>query len=268
MEGPDQHLTIDELARRAGIATSTVRMYQTKGVLPPPRREGRVGYYGAGHLARLRLIGQLQEEGYSLTSIGRLVDAWESGRSLDDVLGLEMQIADVWGVEEPVRMRPEELASHFPDGALTPDFAQGAIAMGLVGVDGDDLVVHSPRLLEIGSELAQLGLSGDEVLDELRTLHEATKRIAERFTSLFERHLWRPFVERGLPGDEIRNLTDVLQRLSSLAEGVVNISLRESLRRAAGSFLAQQAEELERAGVLADLKPLAAAVGLDLSDDN
>jgi DNA-binding transcriptional MerR regulator len=268
MEGPDQHLTIDELARRAGIATSTVRMYQTKGVLPPPRREGRVGYYGAGHLARLRLIGQLQEEGYSLTSIGRLVDAWESGRSLDDVLGLEMQIADVWGVEEPVRMRPEELASHFPDGALTPDFAQGAIAMGLVGVDGDDLVVRSPRLLEIGSELAQLGLSGDEVLDELRTLHEGTKRIAERFTSLFERHLWRPFVERGLPGDEIRNLTDVLQRLSRLAEGVVNISLREALRRAAGSFLAQQAEELERAGVLADLKPLAAAVGLDLSDAN
>ena len=49
-------LTIEELASRAGTATTTVRMYQSKGLLPPPERRGRIGYYGEGHLARLRLI--------------------------------------------------------------------------------------------------------------------------------------------------------------------------------------------------------------------
>src|SRR5215469_5205231 len=87
-------LTIEELASQAGTATTTVRMYQSKGLLPPPERRGRVGYYGQGHLARLRLIAQLQEQGFSLASIKQLTDAWESGRGLDDILGLEAQVAD------------------------------------------------------------------------------------------------------------------------------------------------------------------------------
>ena len=90
-------LTIEELASRAGTATTTVRMYQSKGLLPPPERRGRIGYYGEGHLARLRLIAQLQEQGFSLASIKRLIKAWESGRGLDDILGLEAQVAATCG---------------------------------------------------------------------------------------------------------------------------------------------------------------------------
>ena len=83
MRGMDgEGLTIEELASKAGTATTTVRMYQSKGLLPPPERRGRIGYYGQGHLARLRLIAQLQERGFSLASIKQLTDAWESGRGL------------------------------------------------------------------------------------------------------------------------------------------------------------------------------------------
>jgi DNA-binding transcriptional MerR regulator len=56
-------LTIDELARRAGTRTTTVRLYQTKGLLPPPEIRGRLGYYNAAHLARLRVIDRLQKRG-------------------------------------------------------------------------------------------------------------------------------------------------------------------------------------------------------------
>jgi len=41
-------LTIEELASQAGTATTTVRMYQSRGLLPPPERRGRIGYYGQG----------------------------------------------------------------------------------------------------------------------------------------------------------------------------------------------------------------------------
>ena len=37
--------TIDELARAAGTKVSTIRLYQQRGLLPPPAIEGRVGYY-------------------------------------------------------------------------------------------------------------------------------------------------------------------------------------------------------------------------------
>ena len=261
---PATSMTIDELAHRSGTAASTIRLYQTKGVLPPPTREGRVGRYGVGHLARLRLIASLQEQGFSLASIGRLVDAWENGRGLDAVLGLEAQVVAAWGDEEPMHVRPEELGTHFPEGFLTPEAVQRAMALGLVGLQGEHVVVHSPRFLEIGSELAGLGIPIDETLDEYEELLAATSAVAERFTGLFERHLWGPFVERGLPAEEVRHLVEVLQRLSSLAEGVLTVTLRHSLKRAAATFVASQAEQLQEAGVLDAVRPLAAAAGLDL----
>src|SRR5580658_6948178 len=94
--GDEGLMTIEELASQSGTATSTVRMYQSRGLLPAPERHGRIGYYGQGHLARLRLIAQLQEQGFSLASIKQLTEAWESGRGLDDVLGLEAQVAATW----------------------------------------------------------------------------------------------------------------------------------------------------------------------------
>lgn len=259
-----ERMTIDELAHRSGTAASTIRLYQTRGVLPPPVKEGRVGYYGLGHLARLRLIAQLQDQGFSLASIGRLVDAWEHGRGLDAVLGLEVQIVASWGDEEPLFLRPDELGGLFPGGELSPEAIQRAFALGLIGLDADRIVIRSPRFLEIGSELAELGIPVEEVIDEYEQLQEATTAVAERFTQLFERHLWAPFVESGLPADEVRHLIEVLQRLSTLAEGVLGVTLRQSLKRAATAFVAAQAEQLQEAGVLDTVRPLAAAAGLDL----
>lgn len=95
-------------------------------------------------------------------------------------------------------------------------------------------------------------------------LQEAADSVAGRFTALFERTMWEPFVAAGLPADQIRPLTESLQRLSVLAEAVVDAVLRDALRRKAGEFLAQQAPRLDGAGVRDELGPLARAAGLDL----
>jgi hypothetical protein len=75
--------------------------------------------------------------------------------------------------------------------------------------------------------------------------------------------MWEPFVAAGLPADQIRPLTESLQRLSALAEAVVNAVLRDALRRQAGEFLAQQAQRMNSADVRDELRPLARAAGLD-----
>ena len=66
-------MNVDELAHAAGLVVSTVRLYQSRGLLPPPTKRGRVGWYGPDHLARLRLIADLQERGFSLAAIRELV---------------------------------------------------------------------------------------------------------------------------------------------------------------------------------------------------
>jgi hypothetical protein len=165
--------------------------------------------------------------------------------------------------EEPARLKPHQFAELFPGQEVTPALVQRALRMGLVAFDGADVVVNSPRLLEIGSELARSGIPADETLDEFAALQSMADSIAERFTTIFERHMWTPFVQAGLPAEQIRPLTESLQRLSTLAEAVVDVALRDALRRKASDFLVQQASRLDQAGVLDKLGPLAQAAGLD-----
>jgi DNA-binding transcriptional MerR regulator len=81
-------LTIDGLASATGTTTRRIRSLQTLGLLPHPILRGRTGLYGAGHRDRLRAIMRLQEQGFSLESLGLLFDALDAGRSLASVLGM------------------------------------------------------------------------------------------------------------------------------------------------------------------------------------
>src|SRR5919199_2656942 len=108
MADGSERMTVDELAQRAGTPPRNVRNYQTRGLLPPPRLVGRVGYYDEGHLGRLRLIAQLQDQGFSLAGIAELLRAWEQGRSLADLLGFEHALTAPWSDEEPETMTARE----------------------------------------------------------------------------------------------------------------------------------------------------------------
>ncbi|MEU3877403.1 MerR family transcriptional regulator, partial [Streptomyces sp. NPDC029704] len=59
-DAAESHLTVDELAARAGVTVRTVRFYSARGLLPPPEiGPRRVGRYGFAHLSRLALIEEL-----------------------------------------------------------------------------------------------------------------------------------------------------------------------------------------------------------------
>src|SRR5512142_2293634 len=67
-------LTIEQLAARSGLSVRNIRAHQARGLLDPPEVRARVGYYGPEHLEQLRLIRDLQEDGFNLGAIKRLVD--------------------------------------------------------------------------------------------------------------------------------------------------------------------------------------------------
>jgi len=66
-------MRVDQLAAAGNISVDTVRYYQNKGLLEPPRREGRVAWYGPDHLARIARIRSLQARGFTLATIARLI---------------------------------------------------------------------------------------------------------------------------------------------------------------------------------------------------
>ena len=84
-------MTVDELARAGDTTTRNVRALQSMGLLHAPLRVGRTGHYDRTHLERLRAILRLQQSGFSLGSIGVLLEGWRRGLTLGQVLGLEPQ---------------------------------------------------------------------------------------------------------------------------------------------------------------------------------
>ena len=92
-------LTIDGLATAAGTTTRRIRSLQTLGLLPHPVLRGRTGLYDAGHRDRLRAIMHLQEQGFSLESLGLLFDALDAGRSLASVLGIAEPTVSAGGAD-------------------------------------------------------------------------------------------------------------------------------------------------------------------------
>ena len=66
-------MRIAELSRRAGVAASAVRWYESQGVLPaPPRQENGYREYEETDLARLRLVLSLRRLGLAPEDAGRL----------------------------------------------------------------------------------------------------------------------------------------------------------------------------------------------------
>jgi DNA-binding transcriptional MerR regulator len=144
---PPDRFRIDELARLAGTTVRNARAYQDRGLLPPPARVGRVGWYSEAHLARLRLIGRMLGRGYSLANIAELIDSGVRGRDLADLFGSEAVTSAPWGGDRFSTILAE---SGVPAGEaveLAADIAQatdhiadrwvGLITTHLAG-DGDD----------------------------------------------------------------------------------------------------------------------------------
>ena len=76
---------VEEIAAAAGIRVDTLRFYQGRGLIPPPRRVGRVAIYGETHLERLRRIRSLQRQGFTLAQIRQVFEP-TAQRGADEAL--------------------------------------------------------------------------------------------------------------------------------------------------------------------------------------
>jgi DNA-binding transcriptional MerR regulator len=209
MDGP---WPIDEFARLAGTTSRNVRLYQTRGLLPPPAREGRAGLYGPDHLARLRLILRLLSRGYPLSVMRELLDAYEANRSLGDVLGFERALSERFTPEEPRHYTAGELEAVLP---VEPDpmLLQRAVDLGLIIRDGEGYIVPVPGLVEVGADLLATGVPLAVVVESGGEILAVADQLAEMSVRLFLDHAWEPFEAAGRPAEGWQELTAALERL-------------------------------------------------------
>ena len=174
---------VEELAGAAGVRVATVRFYQSKGLLPPPRRVQRAAVYSREHLSILQRIRRYQSQGLSLAVIKRLLAARSHSRG-DALLAAVVehsgersltrtQLAALSGVPEPL------LASLEAARLLDPAVVDGEARYGEAEL----------QMVRAGLEILQQGFPLDELL---RVAGEHAKQVrlsADHAIALFDRHV-------------------------------------------------------------------------------
>jgi DNA-binding transcriptional MerR regulator len=236
-------LTIEQLAAEAGMSVRNIRNHHTRGLLPPPEVRARVGYYSAEHVARLRLILDLQADGFNLASIERLLGG--SDGLAERLLGLRRAVTTPFEPEAPEVITAEEIERRF--GEVDAKDAERVRKLKLLVPLGDQrFEVPSPALLRAAEEVVALGIPMHAALVLVERIARHCDSISHDFTKLFLRELWEPFDEAGQPDegwDELIEGVDSLRPLASEALlALFKLRMTTELEDAFGKVIEHQAK--------------------------
>jgi DNA-binding transcriptional MerR regulator len=243
---------IEELARLAGTTTRNIRVYRDRGLLHPPLRVGRIALFNDTHLTRLRLITSLLDRGYNIAHVHEMLSAWEQGKNLGDMLGLESAIAGSWATEKPERMSVSDAKRLIDDDAGF----ERMIGLGVVRLEGEggleEAIVVRPKLIEAFNEIRQYGVSTEKLID----LHEQIAPLIDQISGLLVQAGVEHVVDRINPGaalppdTEVAELITMLVRFRTQAVSAVSATLAFSIEstiesavsQILGDFIAKESE--------------------------
>ncbi|MGN6664823.1 MAG: MerR family transcriptional regulator [Solirubrobacterales bacterium] len=231
-------LTVEQLAYETGMSVRNIRNHQSRGLLPPPEVRARIGYYGAEHVARLRLIQEMQAEGFKLSAISRLIG--EHGADADRFVGLRQAVTAPFAIEAPEVLTREELVERFE---IDDDrLLEKALKLGLLVDLGEERYeAPSPALLRAAEEVTGMGIDLPAALRVIEKLNRNAQSSARAFVDLFVEEVWKPFDEAGRPEDGWAEITAAIERLRPLAveafTATFRLTLTDEVEKAFGEVL-------------------------------
>lgn len=236
---------IDDLARLAGTTTRNVRVYRDRGLVPPPLRVGRIALYNDTHLTRLRLITSMLNRGYNIAHVREMLSAWEEGKNIGDVLGLESAIVGTWTTEKSQTM-PLAEAQRLINDAKAFDRLVG---LQVIRVDDAQATITRPKLIDAFNEIRGYGVSMEKLID----LHEHIVPLVDQISEMLVRAGAEHVADRikpreALPADtEIAELITMLVRFRTQAVASVTATLASSIESTIESLVSRiLADYLER----------------------
>ena len=239
----DYDLTIEQLAAEAGMSVRNIRNHHTRGLLPPPEVRARIGYYNAEHVARLRLILDLQADGFNLAAIERLLSG--SDGLAARLIGLRTAVTTPYEPESPEMITAEELESRF--GVVDAKDVERVRKLKLLIPLGDGrFEVPSPALLGAAEQVVGLGVPLHAALVLVDRVSRDCESISRSFTRLFLKELWEPFDEAGQPDEGWDELIEAVGSLRPLASEALLALFKQrmttQLEEAFGKVLEHQAK--------------------------
>lgn len=211
-ESLDGELTVDELAARTGMTVRTVRFYVSEGLLPAPRRRGRMAYYDARHRLRLDLIRTLQDHGYTLSAIQRVLARIPEDASAAEY-AVQSAVLAPWlpdQTEELDRAGIERRVGR----SLSDEQLAYLVALKAVEPCADDRFRVSPAMLGHAAELIELPVPQAILVGSAALIDEHASALANGLTELFAHTIWGPYQRGELSHEQV---VAILERVRPLA---------------------------------------------------
>ena len=234
-------LTIEQLAAEVGMSVRNIRNHHSRGLLPAPEVRARVGYYGPDHVARLKLVLDMQADGFNLAAIERLLSA--SGGSAARLLGLRHAMTAPFESETPEVIASEELLQRF--GEVDARDVERIRKLGLLIPLGDDrFEVPSPALMQAAEEVTALGIPLHAALALVERLSRECESISRAFVKLYLKELWEPFTAAGQPEERWDEMIEAIRTLRGIASeallGMFKLRMTAAVETASGKLLEHQ----------------------------
>jgi DNA-binding transcriptional MerR regulator len=233
----ENNLTIEQLAAQTGMSVRNIRAHQARGLLAPPEVRMRVGYYGPEHVAQLQQIRELQDEGFNLNGIKRLLEDQEG--TAERLLQFKRTLAPPRSEEAPQRLTLGQLSRRFAvDPIEGPEILARALRLGiLTQTDDGRYEVSTPSLLELGDEVVSHGISLDAALSVLEDIERHSDSVSRSFVKLFLAEVWKPFAQADMPPERWPEIEAAVQRLRPIAaEAVMAIFQSRLSNQIEGAF--------------------------------
>ena len=224
-------LTIEQLAAESGMTVRNIRAHQARGLMAPPEVRTRVGYYGPRHLAALRLIRELQDDGFNLAAIKQLLSDRE--RTEQRLERFRRSLPEPADAERPRVFTTAQLRTRFALSADETDRVLGhAQRLGLLIIDGEDrFIAQRPSLLDVAEEVVARGISLSRALAAYEEAEREFDGLSSSFVKLFVSEVWRGFEREGMPEQRWPELSESIDRLATLATAAIAAGFAERLRR-------------------------------------
>jgi DNA-binding transcriptional MerR regulator len=216
LDSPNQ-LTIEALAALSGMSVRNIRAHQARGLLSPPEVRMRVGYYGPEHVSRLRLIRDLQNDGFNLGGIKRLLEDTEG--TAEGLVRFKKALSTTAPNEPVETITLRELARRFQVSAEdAPEVLAKAQRLGVIVPAGRDrFEVPSPSLLAVAEEVVQRGITLRSALAVLEEIERHSDSVSRSFVDVFLREVWKPFEQADMPTERWPRVEEAVQRLRPIA---------------------------------------------------
>jgi DNA-binding transcriptional MerR regulator len=211
-EQPPELLTLEELTARVGMSVRNIRFYTSKGLVPPPIRRGRSGYYSSDHVARLELVQELQAHGFTLSAIERYVARIPAAATPEDI-ALHRTMLAPWQANLPVEMSRAELDLRTAR-TLSDDDLATLNALGIVFPTARGRYEVAVSQLSVGLALLDLGFPVEAAVAAAGVYAEHGRQIAKELNELFRTMVWPVYKDAGASAETLQKVVESLKPLS------------------------------------------------------